>query len=151
VPDGRLPHPGAALADQCGKGGGTRQDEAIWRGFGYKATRATVWDGWPASAPRTHCWVDQEKLEFQVKVPPGTPGLLRLYFLDADNTGRKQRLFVQGKDQGEFAKFAGAGQWAKVKLTPADTKSGTVDVVIQNLNPATFAVVSTIEFVPDGW
>jgi hypothetical protein len=149
VPDGQLPRPAAALLVQCGKGKGRQQDEVILRGYGYKLTRGNPFDDWPASAARPHRWNDKESVQFQLKVPPSKSGTLRLLFVDGSNAGRKQKLLVQGKEVGEFVNFGGAGQWVPVKLTPAQTKTGTVDVAIQNLNRASWAVVSTLEFVPD--
>jgi hypothetical protein len=75
-------------------------------------------------------------------------GTLRLFFVDGDNGGRKQKLLVQGKTVGEYANIPAAGQWVEVKLAAEDIKNNKIDVVVENQNKSSNAVVSTVEFRP---
>lgn len=134
------------LVLQCGKARGLETEEAIARGYGYRVHQADSFDGWPASAGRTHCWAHGDRIHFEVRVPPGTPGTLRLFFTDPEG-GRKQRVTVQGKDRMDFDGLAKTGQWFEVKLSPEETKDGRIDVTISKLG-AFNAVVSAVEFRP---
>jgi hypothetical protein len=136
------------LVVQCGKGMGKLQDEVIARGYGYKLLQGTPFNGWAATATKTHCWYDAKLVRFEVTVPAGTAGTLRLLFVDGDNLKRKQRVTVLGKVRGDFEAFGGPGKKLELALTPMDTKPGKIDLTLQNLNPAANAVISTIEFVP---
>jgi hypothetical protein len=136
------------LAIQCGKGAGKQQDERLTQGYGYKLLQGAPFDGWLKTAGKTHCWYDAKMVRFEVTVPSGTAGTLRLLFVDGDNLQRKQRASVQGKARGEFKAFAGPGKKLEVVLTAADTKPGKIEVALENLNAAANAVVSTVKFVP---
>jgi hypothetical protein len=140
--------PPPAVVIQCGKGKGTQQDEALAAGYAYELLQGTPFDGWPASAVRTHCWQDPKEVRFQLQLPSGTAGTLRLLLLDGDAQNRKQRVVVQGKSVGDFEAFAGAGRTVEVAIAAADAKDGKVEVAVQNLNPSGSAVVSTVWFVP---
>ncbi|MBY0526851.1 MAG: serine/threonine protein kinase [Gemmataceae bacterium] len=136
----------AALVVQCGKDGGKQQDQIKREGFDYKLIQGSHHDGW--GAVKSHCWHHGKELRFEVTVPPGTPGVLRLWFVDGDDLKRKQRLVVQGVSRGEFQGFAFVGEQVDVRLSAADTSTGKIDVSLHNLNPAVNAVVSSIEFLP---
>jgi hypothetical protein len=137
-----------ALVIQCGKGAGKLQDELVLKGYGYKLLQGAAFAGWPKTAARTYCWYDARLLRFEVTVPPATAGILRLHLVDGDNLQRKEKVTVQGQPRGDFEAFGGAGKKLDVALTAADTRVGKIDVVLQNLNPAVNAVVSTVEFIP---
>lgn len=145
---GTEPPPEVPLVIQCGKKGGA-QEEQISRGYGYRPLQAENFDGWPATAGRTHCWAHGEKVQFEVRVPPSIPGTLRLLFVDPESS-RKQKLYVQAREIGEYLKIPAAGQWVEVKLTSEDTKTGKIDVTIVNLNKDTNAAISAFEFRPGG-
>ena len=80
-------------------------------------------------------------------VPSGKEGILRLWLVDGDNRGRKERVNVQGRMIGEYADFGRKGVEVAVPVSAADAKSGKIDVSVVNLGPAT-AVVSTVAFTP---
>jgi hypothetical protein len=136
-----------ALSIQCGKGSG-KQDEVISQGFGYKLVQGASFDGWAKTATRTHCWYDAKLLRFELSVPPGKPVTVRLLFVDGDGLKRKQRVVLQGMRRGDFEGFGGPGKKLEVALTAADTRAGKIEVVVENLNPAANAVVSTVELIP---
>jgi serine/threonine protein kinase len=145
VRGGELPPPETALLIQCGK-----QEEVIGRGYGWRLHKGMAFDTWPQTAGRSHGWLDGERVHFDLTVPKGIAGTLRLFFVNGDNAPRKQKLIVHGREIGEYSSIPVAGQWIDVKLTPEDTKDGRIEVVIQNLNKDSSAVVSTIEFRPAG-
>jgi hypothetical protein len=137
-----------ALLVRCGKGQGKQQDDIVSRGYGYKLVRGTAFDGWPAAAAATHCWQDAQEVRFEVQVPPGTAGTLRLRLVDGDDKKRRQKVSVQGKALGEFDNFAGPGKTVEAPVAAADVPGGKIEVVLQNLNPAATAAVSAVEFLP---
>jgi hypothetical protein len=138
----------AALVIQCGKGSGKNQEELVSKGYGYSLLQGSSFDGWAKTAGKTHAWVDAKEVRFEVAVLPGTEGTLRLFFVDGDSRKRKLRVTVQGKARGDIEGFGATGKKWEVKLTAADTKSGKVEVMVQTLNPAANAVLSTLEFIP---
>jgi hypothetical protein len=141
--------PKPTLVIQCGKGGGKQEDELIAKGYGYKLLQGTpLTTSWPKTAGKMHCWLDAKMVRFEITIPPGTAGALRLHLVDGDNRARKQSVTIQGKLQGTVEAFGGAGKQVEAMLTAADTKTGKIDVQLQNLNSSASAVVSTIEFVP---
>ena len=148
-PGGKVVSVPPVLVVECGKGKGASEVVQAAKGYGVKLLQGTAFDGWPATALRPHGWTDAKEVRFEVTLPPGTAGTLRLHFIDGDRKGRKQRLLVQGKPAGDFEAFDGVGRRAEVKLTAADTKAGKVEVTIQSLNPPAGAAVSGIELVPN--
>jgi len=141
---GSAPPSETALVIQCGK-----LEEQIRRGYSWRLHQGGGFDGWPATAGKSHCWAHGDKVHFEVRVPPGTLGTLWLFFVDGEHPIRKQKLWVEGKDRGDYAKIPLQGQWVDIKLTPEEVKDGHIDVVIQKLNKDSNAVVSTVEFRPD--
>jgi hypothetical protein len=136
----------AALVLQCGRGGNEgNQVDVIEQGYSYRLMAGNHHDGWGAPAARSYCWAGDE-VRLELTVPRGTPGKVRLFFLDPDG-GRKQRLFVQGKDYGEFENLTHEGKWVEVRLIGVDTKDGVIDVRLQKLAGVN-AVLSTVEFIP---
>jgi hypothetical protein len=137
-----------ALVLQCGKGSGKNQEELISKGYGYSLLQGSLFDAWAKTAGKTHAWVDAKEVRFELAVPPGTAGTLRLFFVDGDSRKRKLRVTVQAKARGDVEGFGMAGKKWEIKLTAADTKAGKVEVMVQTLNPAASAVLSTLEFIP---
>jgi hypothetical protein len=137
----------AALLVQCGREKGAKQDEVVSPGYGYKLVQGMPFEGWAAPAAKAHSWTDPKEVRFELTVPAGMVGTLRLHFVDGDNAGRKQRLVFRGKPVGDFDSFGSAGKVAEVPLTAEDTKGGKVEVSVQNLNPAGNAVVSVVEVI----
>jgi serine/threonine-protein kinase len=140
---GEPPPEDAAIVVQCGK-----LEEVVARGYGWRQLQGSSFDGWPATAGRTHCWADGDKVRFELTMPKGMSGTLRLFLVDGESPVRKQKLTVAGRDIGEYSKIPLTGQWVEIKITPEDTKEGRVETVIQNLNKDSSAVLSTIEFRP---
>src|SRR5207302_10460906 len=114
----------AALVVQCGKGNGKQQDEVALPGFACKLLQGGPFDGWPAGAARRHCWQDPKAVRFEVTVPKGTAGTLRLQFVDGDAKGRRQQVTVQGKARGRVEGFTGPGKTLDRVLTPAEVAAG---------------------------
>jgi hypothetical protein len=143
---------GPALVIQCGRGGTANQEEVIVKGYSWKMESAEVSESWASNAVKTHAWLHGDKIIFRLRMPPGTAGKVRLLLSDPDkaNGGRKVRVLVEDKPiDKEFADYSGPkGRWGEFSLSAADTCTGEVKVTIENLNKATKAVVSTIEFVP---
>ena len=81
----------------------------------------------------------------EITVPPGTGGTLRLLLLDSMRGYRKERLVVQGKTIGQYAKFGSPGKEVAVPISAEDAKSGKINVSLVSLTDVN-AVVSRIEF-----
>jgi hypothetical protein len=146
-PGAVMPVETPALRVRCGKGQGKDQSDAVSRGYGYKLLRGTPFDGWPATAAATYCWQDAQEVRFEVQVPDGVGGTLRLRLLDGDGQKRREKVSVGGKALGDFDGFAGAGKTVEAAVAAAEVKGGKIEVVVQNLNPAGTAVISMVEFV----
>ncbi|MBY0528267.1 MAG: serine/threonine protein kinase [Gemmataceae bacterium] len=151
-----VPHvlPGAAdptlpiYSIQCGKGNGINQEERVTvPGYGCKLTQGRSWDGWPATMPRTHCWVHEKEIRFEVTVPPGASIGLQLLLLD-DGGARKEKLFIQDKELASIENFNGSGRRVNVFLSGAETAKGKLEVKLQSFNNDTSAVLSAIEIYP---
>jgi hypothetical protein len=143
---GSAPAPGtAALFVRCGKG--KQQDEVLAKGFGYKLLQGQALDGAPGKEGRAYRWQDPKEVRFELMLPAGTVGTLRLHFLDGDGQKRKQRVVVQGKPRGDLEGFAAPGKTLAVPLTAAELATGKVEVSVQNLNPTGSAAVTAVEFV----
>jgi serine/threonine-protein kinase len=134
------------LIVQCGKtdGGGERQ--RVDPGYDFRLVQGSHYTGWNHPL-RTHCWHDAVELRFHIVLPPGTPGTLRLFCLDADAAGRKQKIMVAGKLVAEIEKFNNDGKLIEATLSAEQTRDGKIEVSIQNLG-STNAVISTVEFQP---
>ncbi len=134
------PIPGLMI--HCGKGNGKAQYQTLGPGFGYKLVQGTNVD-----SGKSHAWSDAKEVRFEVTLPPGAWGTLRLEFVDADRKQRSQKISVQAKVREETKEFAG-GKKLDVILFPDDVKTGKIEVAVQNLNPASTAVVSAVAFYP---
>jgi hypothetical protein len=136
------------LVMHCGKPN-PPQPELSQPGYGCHLVQGTAYNEWPATAPRTYCWYDGAKLQFQIKVPAGTALTLRFFFLDADASGRQQRLVVQGRTVDVIANFAG-GKELDVPIGAHEAPAGKIDVILEKLAGPN-AVVSQVEvLVPAG-
>lgn len=136
------------LIVQCGRGKGTQQDEVVANGYAYRLVQGTPFDGWPTAGGKTHAWLDAKAVVFEVTVPPGMAGTLRLLFVDGDKQNRKHKLTVGGKPIADFDQFTTAGKFAVLTLSKEDAKSGKIEVSLTNLNPMSSAAVSLVEFIP---
>jgi serine/threonine-protein kinase len=135
------------LAIECGRKQG--EVRLTTPNYGYKLINGAPWDQWKVLPPaKSYCWFHANLLQFQVQVPRRTAGVLRVHFFDGDSNLRAQRLFVQGRAQGEFRNFALAEKVVDVPITPDDTRNGLIDVKIERM-PLSGAnvVVSTVEFL----
>jgi hypothetical protein len=149
VPATRPLLPGTAqLIVECGRHKNGKQElERGQPGFTYRRIQGDLFDDWAPTGLKTHCWYNGQRLQFQIDVPPGTGGFLRLFCYDADSAQRKQRVeVVQAKYAEEIEKFNGAGKTIELHLTPQQLKDGKIDVTIDNLGPVN-AVISTVEFL----
>lgn len=140
--------PGASLLTvQCGKGKGTQEVERAQNGYSYRRIQGDNFDAWPETALRTHCWFHDKQVQFEVTVPPGASGYLRLLCYDPDSEQRKQRVrIVQAGFSEEFEKFGGMGKVIELHLTAQQLQGGKIEVIIDNLGPVN-AVISTVEFL----
>jgi len=136
-----------ALVLQCGQGNGSQQAERQLPGYTWRLVQGDHFDAW-GNAPKRHCWYHKQDVRFELAVPAGTAGLLRLYCLDGDTRTRRQNVYVQGKLLEQLEGFSIPGRTVETTLTAADTRDGTIDVRIENLNADINAVVSTVEFLP---
>ncbi|MCL5283622.1 MAG: DUF2961 domain-containing protein [Armatimonadetes bacterium] len=99
----------------------------------------------------THCWADYHNLKVTIACPKNVQGVLRLYLLDGDRFmgGRKERIWVDGRDIGDFSNFY-EGRWVEIPITPAETTRGRIYIRAQNLIPGNNAVISSIIFQAQG-
>jgi len=149
VPATKPLQPGTAqLIVECGRHKDGKQElERAQPGYGIRRIQGDLFDGWSPAGLKTHCWFNGQRLQFEITVPPGTGGFLRLFCYDADSAQRKQRVeVVQAKYAEEIEKFNGAGKTIELHLTPQQLKDGKIDVTIDNLGPVN-AVISTVEFL----
>lgn len=145
----QAPQPGTAqLIVECGRHKDGKQEmELAQPGYSIRRIQGDRFDDWSPAGLKTHCWYHGQRLQFEITVPPGTGGFLRLFCYDADTAQRKQRVeVVQAKYAEEIAKFNGAGKTIELHLTPQQLKDGKIDVTIDNLGPVN-AVISTVEFL----
>ncbi len=115
-------------------------------GFGATVRQGYDYAGW--TPPVYHCRADNEAVKIELTVPKGAEGTLRLYILDPDNFegGRKQELYVGGRNVGTFEKFED-GRWVETKVTREMTASGQLLVQAANRAGKSNAVISLIEWV----
>jgi len=136
------------LIVQCGRGDVAQQKERAEPGYDCKLLDGSHWNGW-TGAVKTHCWANGGKLRFEVIVPPGTAGLLRLHCLDADTTDRKQKIFVQGSSSSRSRSSRGrafSSRRRSRRTIPGRARSWWRSSSLGGAN----AVVSTVEFQPLG-
>jgi len=140
----------ATLIILCGKDNGKQQDQKKAPGYDYKLVQGAPFDGWDAGkgAVNTHCWAHEKELIFEISMPKGTGGLLHLVFVDGDKLGRKQTLFVQGKQFGGVYENFGVADQVDVPIPAAEAEQGKVTVKVVNQAGKHNAVVSVIEFSP---
>ncbi len=109
---------------------------------GYSFHSPVLWQG-----EVNHCWAGWKQLRFDILCPKETKGTLRLFIIDPDNFagGRRQKITVGGREIGIFEGFQ-TGRWIEVEITPDDTRTGVIPVVMENLKLGANAVVSLVEF-----
>jgi hypothetical protein len=134
-----------AVVIRCGKGKG--QEELLAKGFGYKLLQGQPAEGVAGVVPN-HRWQDPKEVRFELTLPAGTAGTLRLHFIEGEGQKGRQRILAQGKPRGEVTDFGGRGQILEIPLAAAEVSAGRVEVAVQNLNPSGSALISTVEFVP---
>ncbi len=139
----------AVLAIQCGAGPGDQDAVQARPGFSYRLLRGTRWASWPATAGKRYCWYDGREVRFEVTVPPGTSGVLRLLLVDGLGWKRQEKVIVQDRPRGTH-ELTPTGTAVEVVLTAAETSKGKIEVVLQDtLNgPRSYAMVSQVEFLP---
>ena len=142
----KLLTPQPALVIACGRGGGKEQEAKLEKGYAYKLIQGAP--GEMKAGFNKDVWADPKVIRFELSVPPETPGLVRLYFLNGDSVSRQQQITVQGRAFPPFDGFGGGGKRYSFPLGPAETKMGKIEVTIQNMLPTGTAVVSTVEFIP---
>jgi len=137
---------GETIALHCGRPDG--DDEFVESGWDFVLRKGYLYSGWRTQV--NHCWADWDSLEFDIICPKGAAGLLRMFIIDGDNLagGRKQSVSVAGRLVGDYENFQ-AGRWIEAPVSPADTASGRISVVMKNLKPGGNAVVSLVGFVRD--
>ncbi len=151
-PDELPPPPGPAFVYQCGRGHKVERtppyaDEIAMSGFNILRVSGEPYDGWPASAGKTHCWAGSP-LKFSVHVPPGISGKLKLLFVDLEGE-RKMKVNVQGKYRETIGGIKPPGRWCEVPIGSADTRGSLIDVEVVNLAGDKWnSAVSTVEFWP---
>lgn len=104
-------------------------------GFGLDEKNTTAVSNW--SAPWTHCrtqtgTVDGRgaPLEMDVVVPKGWRGRLVVFCIDASKKGRKQKVFVDGKELGVLEKFEG-GKRLVATIDAEASKDGRIALKIE--------------------
>jgi hypothetical protein len=135
------------LIIQCGKDNGKQQDQTKMPGYDYKLVQGSIFEGWPDNPVKSHCWQHDKELIFEISIPKGTGGLLHLWLVDGDKKGRKETLFVQGKQIGGVRENFGVAEQIDVPVPASDAEQGKIEVKLVNQGPAG-AVVSAIEFMP---
>jgi hypothetical protein len=136
---------GIAVAVACGD---PRADvEFVQDGFNCYLVQGRSWSGWQGETP--FCWHHEKVVEAIVECPKNADGTLRLYIVDPDRFqgGRKQRVFVTGKEVGYYDDFQN-GIWIEVPIDARQTREGTISIKIENAREGANAVVSKIEFLP---
>jgi hypothetical protein len=104
------------------------------------------WSGWDGQV--FYCRQNSKELDFQLGLPKGAKGLLRLYIIDPDSYqgGRKESIVVGGNTVGVFEHFQ-EGRWIEVPIGPDKTADGKLSVQIVNAREGANAVLSKVEWV----
>jgi hypothetical protein len=103
------------------------------------------WSGW--DGPVFYCRQNSKEFGFQLGLPKGSTGLLRLYIVDPDNFqgGRKETIVVSGQRVGTFEHFHD-GRWIEVPIGSDKTAEGKLSVEIVNARKGANAVLSKVEW-----
>jgi Protein of unknown function (DUF2961) len=136
---------GGKLLVGCGYPGG----EMVYNEPGYSISwigETEQWDGWDGKV--SYCRQGPKEFGFQLSLPKGAKGILRLYIIDPDNYqgGRKETIVIGGETAGTFDHFQD-GQWVEVPISSDKTANGRVDVRIVNARDGANAVLSKIEWL----
>jgi hypothetical protein len=125
---------------------GKQQDQVKLSGFDYQLIQGELHDDWKPPAARSHRWSHPKEVVFELTMPPGTTGKLKLHFVDGGLAGDvKQKLTVAGNFIGEYEGFIGTGKHVEVPITAANTREGKLRVSIEAVSKA--ACVSTVELL----
>jgi hypothetical protein len=138
---------GVKLVLFCGYPGG----EVIYSEPGYSIswnTNAISQRGQNWGGEVFYCRANQKEFGFDLKLPKGNKGILRLYIIDPDETGggRKETIIVGGETIGTFEHFED-GRWVEVPVGPDKTPDGTLSVQIVNALEHANAVLSKVEWL----
>ncbi|MCS7239520.1 MAG: DUF2961 domain-containing protein [Thermoguttaceae bacterium] len=139
-----LERSGVKLHFRCGR----PEQELIYAQPGYSATilRGFSYIGWPF--PMFHTRADQQEIQLAIKLPPGRSGILRLFMIDPDRFqgGRHQEILVNDKSVAQVKDFED-GRQLEIPVDASLTQNGQILLRIVNLNPASNAVISVVEWV----
>jgi hypothetical protein len=115
-------------------------------GFSAKCPQGFAWSGWPADV--YHARADNQQVQIELSVPPGSAGKVRVFIIDPDEFqgGRQETLAIAGKNAGTFDKFVD-GKWIERPLTADDTRTGKITVTATNARNTGNAVISIVEWV----
>ena len=105
------------------------------------------WSGW--DGPVFYCRQNSKEFGFQLSLPKGSTGLLRLYIVDPDyfQGGRKETIVVSGQRVGTFEHFYdGPVDW-KCRLARTKLQMGKLSVEIVNARKGANAVLSKVEWM----
>jgi hypothetical protein len=146
----KLPSPeelknrGVKLLMLCGR----PEKEVVFAepGFAAEVKAGYAYAGW--DLPVYHCRADENEVQIELSVPPGTAGKLRLFVIDPDRFqgGRKQTVHVAGKALGAVEDFA-QGRWLECEVSPEQTKNGKVLIQATNTLKGANAVISIVEWI----
>ncbi len=125
---------------------GRPEKEVIYAADGYGAAvkEGYAWSGW--GWPVYHARAGNERVALELKVPPGSSGLVRLFIIDPDTFegGRKQSVRIAGHDLGVSEKFE-TGKWLEHRVTAGETAEGKILVLATNARKGSNAVISILQ------
>lgn len=115
-------------------------------GFAARMTKGYAWNGW--SLPVYHCAAGNEEAEYELTVPPGAAGQVRVYVIDPDSFegGRKQTLRIAGAETPVIEHFE-EGRWIEQMVGADQTAAGKITVSARNARHGANAVISIIEWI----
>lgn len=136
---------GVKLAVFCG----FPQKELIYSEPGYSVSwtnDSREWSGWDGQV--FYCRQSPKELRFQLNLPKGSKGRLRLFIIDPDNYqgGRKETIMVGSDTVGTFDHFTD-GRWVDFPVGPEKTAEAEVNVRITDARDGSDVVLSKIEWV----
>jgi len=104
------------------------------------------WNGWDDET--YYCRQNSKEFGFQLGLPKGSRGVLRLYIIDPDNYqgGRKETIIAGAETVGTFEHFQ-EGRWLDVPVGLDETADGKLNVRIVNAREGANAVLSKVEWL----
>ena len=100
------------------------------------------------SYPNGYCWFFEESGIITIHCPSDVEGTLFLYFLDMNDTHRRQLVTVERQPGVILEEFLQPhGKWSESEISKRDTTDGKIVVEIA-LQEGANAVISRIDFVP---